>query len=116
VREAQAQRLVLEVVHQEDVHVDRAGAVAWTDRLAPQRTLHLLAHVEQLLRAQLGPHLHTGIEEVRLVEDLPDRIGVISGGGRHRAHPSRCQFANRGLQSRPPVPDVGPQAEISGRQ
>ena len=44
--------------------------------------LYLLAQVEQRLGLEIGADPDDGVEEVRLVEDLADRLGLVERGGR----------------------------------
>ena len=72
----------LEVAEQEQVDVERARAVAGGVELAAALGLDLLAEVEQRLRLEVGADADGGVEEVGLVEDLADRLGLVGGGDR----------------------------------
>src|SRR5919202_1091992 len=68
VRQPQPLGGVLEVAEQQDVDVDRPGAVADAAlEVAAQLALDRLAGVEQLLGAELGLDAQAGVEEARLV-------------------------------------------------
>src|SRR5262249_6816552 len=71
-----------EIAEQEQVDVERAGAVARGVERATTGSLDLLTEVEQRFGLQLGADADRGVEEVGLVEDLADRLGLISGGDR----------------------------------
>ena len=51
--------------------------------------LDRLAHLEKLLGAQGRPHPDRGVQEVGLIEDLADRLGLIERG--HRIHGDRMR-------------------------
>ena len=81
VRERQPLGAVLEVAEQQHVDVDHPRAVAGAAGGAPHLALHRLAGVEQVLGPELGLDPHAGVEEVRLVEHEPDRLGLIQRRG-----------------------------------
>src|SRR6201999_1950368 len=68
VRQGEALAFVLKVAEQQQVDVERAGAVAGSVEGAPALGLDRLAGVEQLLRLELGRDPQGGGEEVGLVE------------------------------------------------
>ena len=72
----------LEVAEQEQVDVERARAVAGGVERAAALGLDLLAEVEQRLGLEIGADPDRGVEEVGLVEDLADRLGLVGGGDR----------------------------------
>ncbi len=69
--------LELEVAEEKHVDVDRPRTVAWAGEHAAQLDLDGLAHVEERERLELGGDARRGVQEVRLVEDLADRLGLI---------------------------------------
>ena len=66
-----------DVAEQEQVHIDRARPVARAAKVTAGPRLDLLADVEQLLGLQAGPDPDRRVEEVRLVEDLADRLRLV---------------------------------------
>ena len=67
----------LDVAEQEQVHVDRPRPVARAAEVAAGLRLDLLAEVEQNLGFAPGPDPNRRVEEVRLVEDLADRLRLV---------------------------------------
>jgi hypothetical protein len=63
----------------------------------------------------LGLHPQAGVEEVGLVEDLADGVGVVRRRAGEHAHAVAGQRVDRGLQVGAPVADVGAQAEVADR-
>jgi len=107
----QALRLVLEVVQQQEVDVDHSWRVPRTPALAPLFPLDQLERVEQVLRAEIGPDPDRGVEEVGLVEDLPDRLGPPCRGDGLDLEALLPQAVDRGPQVSEAVADVGAEAE-----
>jgi hypothetical protein len=85
--------------------------MAWTPALTPLFPLDQLESVEQLLRAQISPDPDRGVEEVGLVEDLPDRLGPPCRGDGLDLEALLPQAVNRGPQVAEAVADVGAEAE-----
>ena len=103
----------LDVAEQQHVDVDRARPVARPARRAAELALDGLARVQQRLGLEVGLDAQARVEEVRLVEDLADRIGVVRRRAREHADAVRGQRADRRLQVRAAVADVRAEAEVS---
>src|ERR1700726_1712080 len=67
----------LDVSEQQNVDVDRPRAMAPGAGSPSQLALQALDRVEYLQRRQLGLDAQARVQEARLVEHLPDRIGVV---------------------------------------
>ena len=63
------------------------------------------------LELRLDPH--DRVEELRLVEHLADRLGVVDRRRRQHAHAVRGQRVDRGLQVRAAVADVRAEPEVA---
>ncbi len=109
VRQREALVLQLDVAEEQHVHVDRAGAVARAGEDAAQLDLDRLADVEEVERLEVGGDARGGVQEVRLVEDLADRLGLVERrdrldrrrrGFRAARAPSRCSRRARRRSSR----------------
>src|SRR5579875_2373608 len=111
VREPEPLRFVLAVVQQQDVDVDHARAVAGAAGGPADLSLDRLAGVEQFQRSVSGLDLEAGVEELRLIEDQADRLGVVGGGGAQDTHPMSRKRVHRRLQVRTPVTEVRSDAE-----
>jgi hypothetical protein len=114
VRQSEAIGAQLDVAEEEQVDVERARAVAGRIEGAAARYLDLLAEVEQLLGLELGANPDRRVEEVRLVEHLADRLGLIRGGDRLDLYPVLAQHRHRRAQVGLAVSDVRAQAQIAG--
>ena len=79
-----------------------------------QLALDRLARVEQRLRARARSRPHDRVEELRLVEHLADRLGVVDRRRRQHLHADARQRVDRGLQMRPAVADVRAEPEVAG--
>jgi hypothetical protein len=112
-RERQPFAAQLELAEQEQVEVDRAGAVAGTGKGAPVLDLDRLADVEQLLRANRGPHPGGGVEEVWLVEDLTNRLGLIERGDRLDLNPLGAEVLEGATEVRLAIPDVRAEPDVA---
>jgi hypothetical protein len=77
VGERQPVGLELEVPEQEQVEVDRARAVARARERAPVLGLDRLADIEQGLGGEICADPSGRVQEVRLVEDLAGRLGLV---------------------------------------
>jgi hypothetical protein len=80
---------------------------------APVLDLDRLADVEQPLGAERGPHPGGGIEEVGLVEDLADRLGLILGGDRLDRDLVAAEVGDRPAEVRLAVADVRPEPDVA---
>ena len=107
VREGNALVGELDVAEQQDVDVDRARPVAHPLAMSvPRSVLQPLDRVEQIEWLELGLNQHASIQEGRLVEHLPHRVGVVdrkrppSLAPRPRATHSRLPANARGGRRR----------------
>jgi hypothetical protein len=109
---------VLLVAQEQQVDVDRTRAVADVALAAGQRAAELgldgLARVEQRLRAEVGLDPDAGVQEVGLVEDLADRVGVVGRRRRGDRHAVARERVDGGLQGGSPVADVRAETEVAG--
>ena len=71
--------------------------------------------VEQRLGLERGPDPHRRVEEVGLVEDLADRLGLVERGDRLDLDAVLAQQLDRRPQVAGAVADVGAEAEVAGR-
>ena len=85
----------LDVAEEEQVEVDRPRAVARAAEVPAVLGLDRLADVQQLLGLERGPHPDRGVEEVGLVEDLPDRLRLVERGDRLDLDPVFAQVGDR---------------------
>ena len=78
--------------------------------------LDRLADVEQRLGLEFGPDARSGVEEVRLVEDLADRLGLVDRGDGLDGDPvlgevgdgaAQVLLALAHVRAEPDVPDPG---------
>jgi len=102
VRDRQALAGVREAAEHENVHVDDARAVPDLLEVAAELGFHRLALVEQRLGSEAGLDRERRVEEVRLVEHLALRLGLVERGAEttgmpRRSSPSRaaCRLAAR---------------------
>ncbi len=72
-----------------------------------------LAEVEQLLGLERGADADGGVEEVRLVEDLPDRLGLIGGRDRLDLDPMASKVLDRPAQVLLALADVGAETDVA---
>ena len=72
-----------------------------------------LAEVEQLFGLERGTDADGGVEEVRLVEDLPDRLGLIGGGDRLDLDPMTSKVLDRPPQMLLALADVGAETDVA---
>ena len=110
-RQGQPLGLELEVAEQQQVDVERPRAVARPAEHAPPLDLDRLAEVEQRLGLELGADPDRRVEEVGLVEDLADRLGLVGGGDRLDLHPvlaAAAAIAARRCASRSPTFEPSP--------
>jgi hypothetical protein len=117
-RQRQALRREGRVAEEQQVDVDRAGPVAHVVggrrvRRAAVGALDVLASVQELLRRERGGDPHAGVEEVGLVEDLADRVGVVRRGRRQHPHAAGRQGVDGGLELGTAVADVRAEAEVA---
>ena len=67
----------MQIAEQQHVDVDHPRPVAHAAGRAADLSLDLLARVEQLLGPERGLDPQAGVEEVGLVEDQADRLGLV---------------------------------------
>jgi hypothetical protein len=78
--QGEALALELDVSQQQQVDVERARAVAGRRERPAVLGLDPLADIEQGVGLERGANADGGVEEVGLVEDLADRLGLVGGG------------------------------------
>jgi hypothetical protein len=113
VRQGQALGPKLDVSEQQQVQVQGPGPMAGPREGAAVLDLDSLAEVEQLLGLERGADASGGVEEVRLVEDLPDRLGLISGGDGLDLDPMASKVLDRPAQMLLTLADVGAETDIA---
>ena len=113
-RQREALVLELDVAEEQHVHVDRAGPVARPGEDAAELDLDRLADVEELERLEVGGDARGGVQEVGLVEDLADRLGLVERrDGLDRDAVAAEQF-ERLRDVLGALADVGAKAEVAG--
>src|SRR5207248_5024548 len=108
--------LVFEIPEQQEVDVDGTGRMPRLPLLPTEGALDLLADVEQLLRGKLGVDHHGGVQEVRLVEDLALRRGLVHGRLGHHFHPADTQLIHGRPQVGAPIPYVRAAPEVAPQE
>ena len=81
VRQRQSRRSKRQVVHEQQVEIDRAWTIARSRPGAAELPLDLEERVQELLRREGRVHRDGGVEEPWLIEE-PDRVGLANT--RHR--------------------------------
>ena len=112
-RDPQALGLELQIAQQEEVDVEGTGAVAWAGEHPAALGLDRFAGVEQGLRLQRGRDPHRGVQEVGLVEDLADGLGLVGRGDRVDLGAVLGQQPDRRPQVLEPVADVRAEPEVA---
>ena len=102
------------IAEQQQVDVERSGTVAGGVEGATALHLDLLADLQQGLRLQLGADADRRVEEVGLIEQLADRLGLIGGGDGLDLNPALAQQLDRRPQVGGAVADVGAEPQVSG--
>ena len=97
------------VVEQQHVDVDQRAARGGAAGARPTSRSTALQASEQLLGPVVGPDPQAGVEELGLVEDQPDRLGLIDRRGGQHLTPWPASAA-RQPEMRAPVTDVRSQA------
>ena len=102
----------LHVAEQQHIDVDHPRPMAHPAGRPADETFNLLARVEQLerLKSRLDPHAR--VEELGLVKDEPDRLGVVHGRGGEHLHSMRRQLTDRCGQVLQALADVRAESEI----
>ncbi len=113
-RQCQSLGLELEVAKQQQIDVQRPGPVARTFEHPPPLQLNCLADVKQLLGIERGRDPHHGVEEVGLVQDLADRLGLVGRGDRLYLDTPFAEQLDGGSQMALAVADVRAQAKKTG--
>jgi hypothetical protein len=108
----EALRAQLDLAEKQQVDVDRAGAVSGAAEGAAVLGLDRLADVEQRLRLERRPDTDGRVEEVRLVEDLARRLGLVERGDRVYLDTVLTQVVDRPPQMRLAIADVRAEAEV----
>ena len=112
-RQAQALALQLDVAEQKQVEVDRARAMARAREGAAVLGFDRLADVEQGLGLERGPDAGRGVEEVGLVEDLADRLGLVERGDRLDGDLVPAEVRDGAAQMVLALADVRAQADVA---
>ena len=108
-------RLELEVAEQQQVDVDRARAVARAAaKSRPASASTALQSVEERFRLEVGRDPDRGVEEVRLVEDLADRLGLVAAGDRLDRDAPLAEAGDGRPEVRDAVADVRAEPEVAG--
>jgi hypothetical protein len=116
VREGEALGAQLEVAEQQQVDVDRPWAVPGAAKRPAVLRLDCLAEVEQLLRLELGADPDRGVEEVGLIQDLANRLGLVQRGDRLDIDAMAPQVVDRPPQVRLAIADIRAEPEIADPQ
>ena len=112
-RQGEPLGLLLHVAKQEHVDVDGARAVPRAPEDAAHLELDDLARIEELLRAELGFHLHRGVQEVGLLEQLALRLGLVDGRRADNPRAVVRQQVPSALQVGQAVANIRAEAEIT---
>ena len=115
-REREAVGAVLEVAEQQHVHVDRARPVANAARLAAEVALDPFAASSSSSGPSAVRTRRRGVQEVRLVGDLPLRRGLVHRRRGLDRHLVEHQRVARGAQVPQPVADVRAEPEVPDPQ
>jgi hypothetical protein len=75
--------------------------------------LDRLAEIEQRLGCEGGPDADHGVEEVGLIEDLPNRLGLVERRDRLDGDSLLSQVADRPREMGLPVPDVRSEPDVA---
>lgn len=105
--------LQLEVAEQEQVEVDRPRAVPGPGEGAAVLDLDPLADVQQRLGLDSGADAGDGIEEVRLIEKLPHRLGLVQRGHGLDIDPVAAQILHGAAEMGLAVAEVRPQPDVA---
>jgi hypothetical protein len=113
VRQGQALGPQLDLSEQQQVQVEGPGPMAGPCEGAAVLDLDPFAEVEQLLGLERSADADGGVEEVRLVEDLPNRLGLIGRGDRLDLDPMTSKVLDRPVQMLLALPDVGAETDVA---
>jgi hypothetical protein len=103
----------LDLAEEQQVDVDRPGPVAGAAEGAAVLGFDLLADGEELIRFERGPDSDGGVEEVRLVENLAHRLGLVQRGDRLDLNAVFAQVLDRPVQLGLAIADVRAEAEVA---
>lgn len=106
--------LELDVAKQQQVQVERPWAVPRPGEHAPLLGLDRLAGVEEILRLEGGRDPGCRVQEVGLVENLADGLGLVEGGDRVDPGAVLGEQADGRPQVLLPVADVGAEPQVAG--
>jgi hypothetical protein len=112
-RDLEAIRFQLEIAEEQHVDVERARAVTGTGEHPALLGLDRLAAVQELVGLEVGRDADRGVEEVGLVEDLADRLGLIGRRGGLDADAVLGEEPDRRPQMLRAIPDVRAEPEVS---
>jgi hypothetical protein len=115
-RQGQSVGLELHVPQEEQVYVDRARPVAWTAERTAVLRLDRLADVEQLLGFQVRPDPDGRVEEIGLIEVLPDWLGPVDRRAGLDLRAVLLQVGDRFPQVALGVAEVRAEAQVTGPQ
>jgi hypothetical protein len=104
----------LEIAEEEQVEIDRPRPVARAAECPPMLGLDGLAEVEQLLGGERGSDANGGVEEVRLVEDLTDRLGLVERRNRLDDDAVLAEVGDRPPEVGLAVADVRSEPDVAG--
>jgi hypothetical protein len=111
--QGEALALELDLSQQQQVDVERARAVPGPGERPAVLDLDPLAEVEQGLGLERGADADGGVEEVRLVEDLTDRLGLVGGGDGLDLDPLRPQVLDGAANVTLALTDVRAQPQVA---
>ena len=114
VRKGEAVGAQLDLAEEQQVDVDRPGPVARTAEGAAVLSLDRLADAEQLLRLERSPDPDHRVQEVRLIENLAHRLGLVQRGDRLDINPVPAQVLDRPPQVGFAIADVRAEAKVAG--
>jgi hypothetical protein len=112
VRQSQPVGDHLEPAKEQEVNVDGPRAMTRAVEVATRLSLDLLAEIKQLLRLQRCPDPDSCVEEVRLGEDLPHRLGFVKRGDCFDDDTFPAKALDRPAKLRLAITDVRPETEI----
>ena len=106
--------LELDVAEQEEVDVQGPRPVPRPAEHAPVLGLDRLAGVEQVQRLEVGGHSHHRVQEVGLVEDLANRLGLVRRRDRQHLDPMLAEKGYGAAQVLLAVADIRTEPEEAG--
>jgi hypothetical protein len=113
VRNREAIGRQLEVADEEQVDVEGARPVTRPAGHSPALDLDRLAHVQELGWPERGAHPGDRVQEVPLVEHLPDRLGLVQGRDRLNLDATLAERGERRPKVALAIADVRAQAQVS---